>query len=181
MKFFDKMKLKSKLKEADILYCEGSINMESEDESEVSIANIQLEESLSICEEILLNDQLNIEAKIIKSNIFIEQNKYTEAKDLINFVLSREPKNIDALCSIAQIHIFNDEFDKATEYLKQGMQIDNSSFEVVEKLISMNLYLGNHDEAIKYIDMIISGPARKNASKLYINLIKEKKLELLSK
>jgi len=176
-KFIKKQKLKSEFNRADDLYFNG-LNYLYEDDSKQKGIEI-LNQSIAICDAILSKEMYYEDALHLKIEILIDLEKISEAKNIINSILSRESKNSRALLSLANTYAIEKEFNRAIEYCKNILQEDKKYYDAIDMLINIYNHLKNKKETLKYIDLALKGPAKNEISEYLKDSYRQLKKELL--
>jgi tetratricopeptide (TPR) repeat protein len=76
--------------------------------------------------------------------------------DLLDKILSKEPKNFEALCCQSTVLLSQHHFTDGLTVAKKGLAINPNSAFIYGLLCDANVELGNYEEAVKMSDKMIS-------------------------
>lgn len=175
MNFFTELKHRTeynKIRESYNIYMSSTRNP-SLDKSSRSYLKIceDLKTALEKCDPILAKDPNNYQVKIIKARILKEYDLTDESLELLLEVISRHPESLpEPYGWLADIYYEKGEVEKSIEFAKMMLAHPDkhwSTMAAVDLLIHIYSEQDRIEEAKKYLQMVVSGPFKKQASAGY--------------
>lgn len=106
----------------------------------------------------------DFKSKLLLAQAYIQEARITgnhayydkAALDLLDDIISSEPKNFDALCCKATVLLSQHHFSDGLEIAKQAASLNTYSAFVYGLMCDSYVELGNYDEAVKMADKMVS-------------------------
>ncbi|MCB4203803.1 tetratricopeptide repeat protein [Deferribacterales bacterium Es71-Z0220] len=91
-----------------------------------------------------------------KGKIAFDSGKYEEAKKYFEEFIEHNKNFADVYCKLGYIYFVKDEYHKAIDFFKQAVEINPSYTEALINLATSLQYVGENDEALKYMNQLKS-------------------------
>ncbi|MCB0439761.1 MAG: tetratricopeptide repeat protein, partial [Mangrovimonas sp.] len=92
----------------------------------------------------------SVNLKLFQVEIFVFENKFEEANELLNELYSLEPLNEEIYIQKANIYSKQDEHQKAIEVLKKTLEFTDDTFDIYSLIGMEYLFLDEFEEAKYY-------------------------------
>lgn len=113
--------------------------------------------SLSIIETVLENDLNNIEALVLKADIYVHQEKYDEAERLAQKILVIKDKDFDTFLILCDVYEEQLRWDKVLEFSKKAIDLADNEWQRENLFLGIAKALkevGQIEEAKIYLDKL---------------------------
>lgn len=115
----------------------------------------RLEEALTLLDELLLLEPMNVEIHIQQANLYSKRNQHTKAIELLQYAITLADEFSDIYALIAMEYIYMEDYANAKEYFIKCLEEDSQDYTALQQLMFCYEMMGDVKDATCFLNNYI--------------------------